>query len=329
MSVHRKDKKVIQLICNSQNAMSGSTTNDAKFFVDWNVLLEPDTPYHLHFTYLGGNNLYFDSTTGIGNAAFLWSNFTTKSYIVPNTSAFSSTSSGQPVSSGIIGLLFPQLIDRPTRTTFIQSTTYDNNEVWMERRPNCNIFNIKIIKTDYSLWTDSTGAVPANWTLTLHFTKAYSGIYKEITKPNVQLVVPLSYATTITSGQRRFICSFENILDMRKKYMLNFVAMAGLVSSLTVTYIGFNFCPLSYRATDDYSNTSMFPLIGRYDRQQYGNTNANTANLCSVKSNQPVLIDPANMRGGYFTFTAYNYQFLVQNSISPSEHVFILNFTEL
>jgi len=330
MSIHRKDKRVIQVICNSANAMSGSTTTNATFMVDWNAILEPQTPYHVHFTYLGGVNTYVNGTTTATNPALLWANFNTLSYIVPKLSSFTSTN-GSPVSSGFLGVLEPEVVDRTTRSCFLRASTETNNAVWMERRPLNNMFNIKILDTDYNTWVDQSGNALANWVLNLHFIKAYSGRYREIVKPNIQLVLPRSYGDGANSS-RTFYCNFNDILDMKKKYLLSFVCMGGIVGSLSVAYISLNFSPRSYFpafTANAGSSTAIFPIIGRMDRKQLGNGNGNSINYSTVISNKPVFIDIATLSSGYFHLQFFNFQLNLQPTISGSEIVLILNFQEV
>jgi hypothetical protein len=49
-------KKVINVILNSNNAISGYTNSNANYYVDWSAILKDNTPYQLHWCYVGQAN---------------------------------------------------------------------------------------------------------------------------------------------------------------------------------------------------------------------------------------------------------------------------------
>ena len=155
-------EKVVQVILNTTNYISGSTNNSASYYVDWAAILKPNMPYKLHFTYIGGQNIYNGTKPALVSINFNFDVFST-----------SGTAIGAS-SSNLIGYLKPIIITPASNTAFLTADTATNEPVYMERRPLNNNFTVSIVDVNGALWTDnnSTPAVPANWIMTLHFTEA-------------------------------------------------------------------------------------------------------------------------------------------------------------
>jgi hypothetical protein len=155
-------ERVTQIILNTTNYISGSTNNNASYYIDWGAILKPNVPYKLHWTYMGGLNTYNGT-----KAAFVSINFNFNVYQASGTAIGAST-------SNIVGFLKPVVITPASNTVFLMADTATNEPVYMERRPLNNNFNVQIVDVNGALWLDNaaTPVVPANWSLTLHFTEA-------------------------------------------------------------------------------------------------------------------------------------------------------------
>ena len=155
-------ERVTQVILNTTNYISGSTNNNANYYVDWSAILKPGIPYKLHWTYMGGQNIYNGT-----KPAYVSVNFNFDVYQASGTAIGAST-------SNIIGFLKPIIIVPASNTAYLMADTATNEPVYMGRRPLNNNFNVQIVDVNGNLWTDNaaTPAVPANWVLTLHFTEA-------------------------------------------------------------------------------------------------------------------------------------------------------------
>lgn len=155
-------EKVVQVLLNTTNYINGSTNNNATYNIDWGAILKHDTPYKLHWTYIGGQNIYNGT-----KPALVSINFNFDVYQASGTSVGAGT-------SNIIGFLKPIVITPASNTAFLTADTATNEPVYMQRRPLNNQFTVQILDVNGNLWTDNNAspAVPANWVLTLHFTEA-------------------------------------------------------------------------------------------------------------------------------------------------------------
>lgn len=205
MSVSRKDKKTISIVLASANALSGAT-NNAYFMIDWNAILEPHTPYVISFCYFGGLNSY----DGI-KPALVSIDFNTNSYKLGSTNFTLAT-------SNILGILEPYVLKPNVNNVYLSATTDTNKPVYIERRPSNNIFNIRILRTDLTtLWIDDSSVLPANWIITLHFTKALSPLYK--IPVNKQLVLTNDYGTGTASNKTYNLNGF---IEKSQEYRIAF-----------------------------------------------------------------------------------------------------------
>lgn len=154
-------EKTVQVILNSTKAITGSANNNANFFIDWSAILEMDTPYKMHWTYVGGQNTYNGTKPALVSLNF-------------NFEVYEAGSIGGAQSSNIVGFLKPVVISGGTNTCFLTAETNTNEPIYMERRPLNSFLNVKIVDANGNLWLDNaaTPVVPALWVLTLHFIKA-------------------------------------------------------------------------------------------------------------------------------------------------------------
>ena len=66
--------KIVNVILNSNNKQSGSTNNQATYYIDWASILKDNTPYQLHFAYIGQKNTIDGSNLALVYADFNTSN---------------------------------------------------------------------------------------------------------------------------------------------------------------------------------------------------------------------------------------------------------------
>ena len=153
----------VNIVLNSNNALNGSTTQKATYFVDWRALLNPYKKYYCHFVYLGGLNEW-DGT----KIATIYANFNTKNIQPAN----GSTSSTQ-----LMGVLMPVAIAHGANASVIlQSLDNTNLPIYLETPPSNNnlvisIFDNAATPEPYVDTASPTPAMPAAYVLTLRFTE--------------------------------------------------------------------------------------------------------------------------------------------------------------
>jgi hypothetical protein len=146
------NSKIVNVVLNSNNAITGSTTQSANYFMNWGAILEDNTPYYLHFTYIGGKNI-IDGT----NLATVYANF--------NTSNKFNTSSTQSASSTtMLGFLKPIVFVGSSSSGYLQAEDNTNVPTYLSSRPQNNTFNISIFDNAATpaLYKDQTPTTPAN-----------------------------------------------------------------------------------------------------------------------------------------------------------------------
>ena len=74
--------KIVNVVLNSNNKASG-TNNQATYYMDWSSILKDNTPYYLHFTYIGGANVI----TGT-KLALVYADFNTSNKLLPSIYLF-------------------------------------------------------------------------------------------------------------------------------------------------------------------------------------------------------------------------------------------------
>jgi hypothetical protein len=151
--------KIVNIVLNSNNALSGSTNNNATYSIDFAAVLKPRKPYKLHWTYVGQPNVI----TAASKLAQVQVDF--------NMEQYSGGSSYGAPTSQIIGCL---------RTFYVNGTINylfadDNNNapIYLQNRPMNGTFNVRVLTNDATPvgWTDNatTPVVNGNYILTLSF----------------------------------------------------------------------------------------------------------------------------------------------------------------
>jgi hypothetical protein len=146
-----RNSKVVNVVLNSNNALTGSTTQRATYFMDWGSILENNIPYYLHFTYIGGKN-----TIDGSNLATVYADFQTSNKF--NTAASQIASSTQ-----MLGFLKPIVFVGASNFGYFQAEDNTNVPTYLSSRPYNNNFSISIFDNAATpvLYKDQT-AVPAN-----------------------------------------------------------------------------------------------------------------------------------------------------------------------
>jgi hypothetical protein len=153
-------KKIVNVVLNSNNALAGSTNSNATYNIDWGAILKPNTPYYLHFTYVGQPNT-FTGATKLAQVSvdFVMENYLNKSSIY-----------GAPTTTHL-GMLRSFYLNGAINYLFADDN--NNPPVYLENRPCNNQFKVHVLTNDATPveWRD-TNAVPAvngNYILTLSF----------------------------------------------------------------------------------------------------------------------------------------------------------------
>ena len=152
--------KIVNVVLNSNNALSGSTTSNATYFVDWSAILDDRKPYRMHWTYVSQSN----TITAATKVAQVVVDFNTRAYL-------NRTSMMGAPNTQTIGCL---------RTFYVNGTINylfadDNNNppLYLDSRPQNSVFRVQILNNDATpaAWTDNAGVpvAPGNYILTLSF----------------------------------------------------------------------------------------------------------------------------------------------------------------
>ena len=159
-------KKIVNVILNSNNALPGSTNNNASYNIDWGSILQPNKPYKLHFTYVGQANTF----TIASKLAQVLVNFQMEQY------GNQSSTYGAPTTTHI-GTLRSFYLNGTTNYLF--SDDINNTPVYLQTRPYNNIFTVEVVTNDAVPvgWTDNAGAPVVNndYMLTLSFQEVGNG----------------------------------------------------------------------------------------------------------------------------------------------------------
>lgn len=152
--------KSVSVILNSNNAVSGNTQK-AEYFLDWNAILDKKKSYTMHWTYLGGNNVYDGS-----KLACIYLSFNTNSYM-PNGNI------GAP-STLMVGFLKPIVLVGSTGTVLFTAEDNTNLPLHIEAASMSPNFSVSILNTanppvPYTDNASPTPAVPAAYVLSLRF----------------------------------------------------------------------------------------------------------------------------------------------------------------
>ena len=152
--------KIINVVLNSNNAISGSANNDATYFVDWGAILKDRKPYRLHWTYVGMPN----TLTASSKLAQVQVDFQTRAYL-------NRTSMMGAPNTQTIGVLRSFYLNGTVNYLF--SDDGNNPPIYLDSRPQNNTFRVQILTNDGTpvLWKDNaaTPVVNGNYILTLSF----------------------------------------------------------------------------------------------------------------------------------------------------------------
>jgi hypothetical protein len=158
-------KKIVNVVINSNNAISGSTNNNATYNIDWGSILKPRQAYKLHFTYTGQPNTFTSAT----KLAQIMIDFNLEQYTTTSTSGAPTTMT--------IGCLRSIYLNGTTNYLF--SDDINNPPIYLESRPQNNTFRVQVMTNDATPvpWTDNTGtpAVNGNYILILSFQEIGNG----------------------------------------------------------------------------------------------------------------------------------------------------------
>lgn len=146
----------INVVLNSKNLISGNTQS-ATYGINWSAILDKNKKYKMHFTYLGGANVY----TGT-KLPCVYINIPTDTVQAGSTTAANY--------SQMIGFLKPIVLVGGTNTVYFQAEDNTNLPVFINC-PQSNIFTVEIRDNDGALYTDNAGtpAPPANYVMILRF----------------------------------------------------------------------------------------------------------------------------------------------------------------
>ena len=162
-----KSGKIVNVVLNSNNALTGSTNNNATYNIDWSAILKPRQAYKMHWCYVGQSNVI----TAASKIAQVQIDFQMEQYL-GRSSTF-----GAPISL-TIGCL---------RTFYVNGTINylfadDNNNppIYLKNRPGNNTFRVQVLTNDSPpvAWVDNTAVTPVangNYILTLSFQEMDSG----------------------------------------------------------------------------------------------------------------------------------------------------------
>ena len=158
--------KIVNVILNSNNKASG-TNNQATYYMAWDTILKANTPYKLHFTYIGGAN----TITG-SKLALVYADFNTSNKLNNSTQNGASTSQ-------MLGFLKPIVFVGASNLDYLQAEDNTNVPTYLENRPNNNHFTITINDNSSTpaLFLDNA-AVPvanANYVMMLSFREIEEG----------------------------------------------------------------------------------------------------------------------------------------------------------
>lgn len=150
-------KKIVNVVINSNNAISGSTNNNATYNIDWGSILKPRQAYKLHFTYTGQPNTFTIAT----KLAQVMIDFNTEQYTT-------TASSGAPTTM-TLGCLRSIYLNGTTNYLF--SDDINNPPIYLESRPQNNTFRVQVLTNDATpvAWTDNNSLANGNYILILSF----------------------------------------------------------------------------------------------------------------------------------------------------------------
>lgn len=158
-----RKSEIVNVYLNSNNKISG-TNNEAVYNIDWSAILKNNTAYKLHFTYIGGVNLFTAAMTN--KIPVVYADF--------QTSSNRTTSVNGAMTTQILGYLKIQQIAPNVNGSYLTAEDNTNVPMYLSSRPTNNRFTISIYdnQASPSLYLDTatpTAAPPANYIMVLSF----------------------------------------------------------------------------------------------------------------------------------------------------------------
>jgi hypothetical protein len=143
-------KKIVNVVLNSNNALSGSTNNDATYSINWGAILKPRQAYKLHWTYVGQPN----TITVASKLAQVQIDFNMEQY-TPNAT-------GSALTTLSIGALRSFYLNGTINYLF--SDDNNNPPIYLQSRPQNNIFRVQVLTNDATPvgWKDNAGTPVVN-----------------------------------------------------------------------------------------------------------------------------------------------------------------------
>ena len=137
------------IVLNSLNRVTGGATNDCQYNFDWNSL--PQGKYKVNFTYMGSLN----SINGSRIASFFCDLGQSKVFST-NINATNS------VSTRNLGVLTYNGLGLISAYNF-------NSPIFLDSKPNNNIFSVQVLDTLGIPFIDDTGNILKDYVVILHF----------------------------------------------------------------------------------------------------------------------------------------------------------------
>lgn len=144
--------KIVNVVINSNQKLSGGANNDCEYFIDWGAILKDRTPYKLHWTYVGQPN----TLTAVSKVAQVTIDFQLEQYL-------NSTSQLGAPTTQTIGMLRSFYLNGTTN--YLYADDSNNPPMYLNNRPYNNRFRVRVLTNDATpvLWTDNAGTpVPNN-----------------------------------------------------------------------------------------------------------------------------------------------------------------------
>lgn len=158
-------KKSINVVLNSRNAIAGSLPNNANYHVNFRNLLKTNTAYKVHFTYIGGANVF----TGFGAT-----NYVAALALDFNTTSITNNANSGSTTTQVLGFLKPIVLVGSNNYVYFQAEDNTNLPLYLENGPNNSILNVRLLDQTGALWVDdnatavaATGSIAATGVLTI------------------------------------------------------------------------------------------------------------------------------------------------------------------
>lgn len=120
----------VNLVLNSNNALSGADTRSLTYFVDWRSILNPNKKYYLHFNFMSGLNTWTGTKFPV-----IHSNIATNNY---------QPTGGNTSVSQFMGVIMPVMVQGSATTVYFQSTDATNVPIYVSSPIGNNNLTIQI-----------------------------------------------------------------------------------------------------------------------------------------------------------------------------------------